>query len=267
MTKLTHTYSFEPSASQSARNGTHALKSLQTIFIRAVSSRQLHPVWLALPLPSAMALTGYELRDCMHVADRTGRNRRARSAGTATTGGQQCLRPSTPIRALQRQLTTEASAVVPNSGRCSSACSCVDSYVFAVEGGQRLIEVSAAWTCLTPTMRPVCVDSSSGLAEYRLASSVVASGMAAAWVGLVRCGLIPVRSLAAILSDCGCDSRALHQQAFCALTASPGARAYYNQFRGRGQGHHAALRQLSNRLVGILHGRLKTGTLYDEQTA
>jgi hypothetical protein len=118
-----------------------------------------------------------------------------------------------------------------------------------------------------PTMRPVCVDSSSGLAEYRLASSVVASGMAAAWVGLVRCGLIPVRSLAAILSDCGCDSRALHQQAFCALTASPGARAYYDQLRGRGQGHHAALRQLSNRLVGILHGRLKTGTVYDEQTA
>ena len=60
---------------------------------------------------------------------------------------------------------------------------------------------------------------------------------------------------------------ALHQQAFCALTASPGARAYYDQLRGRGQGHHAALRQLSNRLVGILHGCLKTGTLYDEHTA
>jgi transposase len=60
---------------------------------------------------------------------------------------------------------------------------------------------------------------------------------------------------------------ALHQQAFCALTASPGARAYYDQLRARGQGHHAALRQLSNRLVGILHGCLKTGTLYDEHTA
>jgi transposase len=60
---------------------------------------------------------------------------------------------------------------------------------------------------------------------------------------------------------------ALHQQAFCALTASPGARAYYDQLRRRGQGHHAALRQLSNRLVGILHGCLKTGTLYDEHTA
>ena len=60
---------------------------------------------------------------------------------------------------------------------------------------------------------------------------------------------------------------ALHQQAFCALTASPGARAYYDELRARGQGHHAALRQLSNRLVGILHGCLKTGTLYDEHTA
>jgi transposase len=60
---------------------------------------------------------------------------------------------------------------------------------------------------------------------------------------------------------------ALHQQAFCALTASPGARAYYDELRARGQGHHAALRQLSNRLVGILHGCLKTSTLYDEHTA
>jgi hypothetical protein len=60
---------------------------------------------------------------------------------------------------------------------------------------------------------------------------------------------------------------ALHQQAFCSLTASPGARAYYDELRTRGQGHHAALRQLSNRLVGILHGCLKTGTLYDEHTA
>ena len=60
---------------------------------------------------------------------------------------------------------------------------------------------------------------------------------------------------------------ALHQQAFCALTASPGARAYYDSLRGRKIGHHAALRQLANRLVGILHGCLKTGTRYDERTA
>src|SRR3954465_12328465 len=44
------------------------------------------------------------------------------------------------------------------------------------------------------------------------------------------------------------------QWAFCALTASPGARAYYDSIRARGVGHHAALRQLGNRLVGILHG-------------
>jgi hypothetical protein len=60
---------------------------------------------------------------------------------------------------------------------------------------------------------------------------------------------------------------ALHQQAFCALRASPGARAYYDSLRARGAGHHAALRQLANRLVGILHGCLKTRTRYDETTA
>jgi transposase len=60
---------------------------------------------------------------------------------------------------------------------------------------------------------------------------------------------------------------ALHTQALSALTASPGARAYYDKQRDRGLGHNAALRQLSNRLVGILHGCLKTSTLYDEATA
>jgi transposase len=60
---------------------------------------------------------------------------------------------------------------------------------------------------------------------------------------------------------------ALHQQAFCTLTISPGARAYYDQIRARGASHHAALRQLANRLVGILHGCLKTRTLYDEDKA
>jgi hypothetical protein len=60
---------------------------------------------------------------------------------------------------------------------------------------------------------------------------------------------------------------ALNRQAFAALRASPGARAYYDQLRARGVGHHAALRQLGNRLVGILHGCLKTATTYDEHTA
>jgi len=60
---------------------------------------------------------------------------------------------------------------------------------------------------------------------------------------------------------------ALLAQAFNALRASPGARAYYDRHRARGLGHNAALRQVANRLVGILHGCLKTGTLYDETTA
>jgi transposase len=60
---------------------------------------------------------------------------------------------------------------------------------------------------------------------------------------------------------------ALMTQAFAALKASPGARAYYDRHRARGASHNAALRQLANRLVGILHGCLKTGTLYDETTA
>jgi len=60
---------------------------------------------------------------------------------------------------------------------------------------------------------------------------------------------------------------ALMTQAFSALKASPGARAYYDRQRARGAGHNAALRQLANRLVGILHGCLKTGTPYDEATA
>jgi hypothetical protein len=60
---------------------------------------------------------------------------------------------------------------------------------------------------------------------------------------------------------------ALQSQALSALTASPGARAYYDKQRARGLGHNAALRQLSNRLVGILHGCLKTSTHYNEATA
>jgi transposase len=60
---------------------------------------------------------------------------------------------------------------------------------------------------------------------------------------------------------------ALMTQAFSALTASPGARAYYDRQRARGADHNPALRQLANRLVGILHGCLKTGTPYNEATA
>jgi transposase len=60
---------------------------------------------------------------------------------------------------------------------------------------------------------------------------------------------------------------ALMTQAFCALKSSPGARAYYDRQRARGASYNAALRQLANRLVGILHGCFKTGTPYDEATA
>jgi transposase len=60
---------------------------------------------------------------------------------------------------------------------------------------------------------------------------------------------------------------ALSFQAFAALSASPGARAYYDQLRARGAGHPGALRQLANRLVGILHGCLKSRSRYDETTA
>jgi transposase len=60
---------------------------------------------------------------------------------------------------------------------------------------------------------------------------------------------------------------ALMAQAFAALSASPGARALYDAERDRGAEHNPALRKLANRLVGILHGCLKTRTLYDEATA
>ena len=73
-----------------------------------------------------------------------------------------------------------------------------------------------------------------------------------------------------VLARYACNRRladAVHQWAFCARRGSPGARAYYQALRQRGTGHQAALRQLSNRLVGILHGCLKTETAYDEATA
>lgn len=60
---------------------------------------------------------------------------------------------------------------------------------------------------------------------------------------------------------------AVHRWAFCALTKSPGARAYYDLRVELGDSHHKALRALSNRLVGILHGCLRHHALYDENTA
>ena len=60
---------------------------------------------------------------------------------------------------------------------------------------------------------------------------------------------------------------ALMSWAFSSLQASPGARAFYDEQRAKGLDHSDALRRLANRLVGILHGCLKTRTLYDEATA
>jgi hypothetical protein len=60
---------------------------------------------------------------------------------------------------------------------------------------------------------------------------------------------------------------ALMAQAFTALSVSPGARALYDAERASGTEHNPALRKVANRLVGILHGCLKTRTLYDEAIA
>jgi transposase len=55
--------------------------------------------------------------------------------------------------------------------------------------------------------------------------------------------------------------------AFSALSASPGARAYYDALRARKIAHDAALRVLANRLVGILDCCLRRHVLYDEEAA
>jgi transposase len=60
---------------------------------------------------------------------------------------------------------------------------------------------------------------------------------------------------------------AIYLWAFSALSVSPGARAFYDHRRAAGDTHHAALRALGNRLVGILHGCLAHHTPYSETTA
>ncbi|OBG47891.1 hypothetical protein A5672_00010 [Mycobacterium alsense] len=60
---------------------------------------------------------------------------------------------------------------------------------------------------------------------------------------------------------------AIDQWAFCALSTSPGARAFYDQHRTAGDTHHQALRALGNRLVGILHGCSRHRTPYNEHHA
>ena len=60
---------------------------------------------------------------------------------------------------------------------------------------------------------------------------------------------------------------AIYLWAFAALTASPGARRYYDERRAADDTHHQALRALGNRLVGILHGCLANHVAYDEDIA
>jgi len=62
-------------------------------------------------------------------------------------------------------------------------------------------------------------------------------------------------------------SAALDQWAFCSLKNSTGARTYYDELRARGKTHRQAIRQLANRLVGILHVCLEHHVVYDENLA
>lgn len=55
--------------------------------------------------------------------------------------------------------------------------------------------------------------------------------------------------------------------AFSAISASPGARRFYDLQRAHKKRHPEALRIVANRLVGILHGCLRHHQLYREDTA
>ena len=64
-----------------------------------------------------------------------------------------------------------------------------------------------------------------------------------------------------------CDKHfraAVHQLAFTSLSRCAWARPYYDQYRARGHGHHAALRALANVWLRILFRMWKTGQRYDE---
>ena len=60
---------------------------------------------------------------------------------------------------------------------------------------------------------------------------------------------------------------AVDRWALCALQVSPGGHDFYRRRRAAGDLHHQALRALGNRLVGYLHGCLRTRRPYDETTA
>jgi transposase len=54
---------------------------------------------------------------------------------------------------------------------------------------------------------------------------------------------------------------------FSSISASPGARRFYDAHRARGKTHHQALRAVANRWVGILHGCLARRERYREEIA
>jgi transposase len=60
---------------------------------------------------------------------------------------------------------------------------------------------------------------------------------------------------------------ACNRWAFASLSSSPGSRRYYDELRAKGKTHSQALKALSNRLVGILHGCLQHRSTYNETTA
>jgi transposase len=60
---------------------------------------------------------------------------------------------------------------------------------------------------------------------------------------------------------------ACYQWAFCALNASPGARAYYDAHDPGPKTGKTARRKLANKLVGILHGSLTHRTAYNQAIA
>jgi transposase len=57
------------------------------------------------------------------------------------------------------------------------------------------------------------------------------------------------------------------RMAFSSLTTSQGCRTFYDEHTAKGDTHYQALRALANQLIGILHGCIRTRTLYDEDTA
>ena len=91
---------------------------------------------------------------------------------------------------------------------------------------------------------------------------------------------VTVRSLIAVITVLNEQVKTLQGQVEADFGRHPDAEIYlsqpgmgpvlgalYDAERASGTGHDPALRKLASRLVGILHGCLKTRTLYDVATA